>query len=44
MDTLEKMQQRIEHDLTYFYRWWLGLHLKILALTVFTMLFDRNAC
>jgi len=42
-DTLEKMQRRVEHDLAYTDSWSLALDLKILAKTVTTSLFDRNA-
>ena len=42
-DTLEKMQRRVEHDLAYTDDWSLALDVKILFMTVFTTLFDRNA-
>lgn len=42
-DTLDKMQRRVEHDLAYTADWSLALDIKILALTVFVTLFDRNA-
>ncbi len=42
-DTLDKMQRRVEHDLAYTDDWSLALDLKILAMTVVTTLFDRNA-
>lgn len=42
-DTLEKMQRRLEHDLYYVENWSLWLDLKILARTLFIVLFDRNA-
>jgi putative colanic acid biosynthesis UDP-glucose lipid carrier transferase len=41
--TLDKMQRRVEHDLVYIDGWSLLLDLKILALTVITSVFDRNA-
>ncbi len=42
-DTLDKMQRRVEHDLAYIDGWSLFLDLRILFLTVFLTLFDRNA-
>lgn len=42
-DTLDKMQRRIEHDLAYIDRWSLLLDIRILFLTVFLTVFDRNA-
>ena len=42
-ETLEKMQRRVEHDLAYIDNWSLLLDLRILFLTVFLTLFDRNA-
>jgi Undecaprenyl-phosphate glucose phosphotransferase len=37
------LEKRIEFDLEYIERWSLWLDLKIIALTVFRVLFDRNA-
>jgi Undecaprenyl-phosphate glucose phosphotransferase len=37
------LEKRIEYDLEYIERWSLGLDLKIIALTVIRILFDRNA-
>lgn len=42
-DTLDKMQRRVEHDLAYIDGWSLFLDLRIMFLTVFLTLFDRNA-
>ena len=42
-DTLEKMQKRVEHDLEYVENWSLWLDLRILAMTVVTVLSRRNA-
>ena len=42
-DTLEKMERRVEHDLWYIDNWSLWLDLKIIALTVVRVLWDRNA-
>lgn len=42
-DTLEKMRRRVEHDLAYTNDWSLTLDIKILFMTMFTTLFDRNA-
>lgn len=42
-DTLEKMEQRVEHDLWYIDNWSLGLDLKIIFLTVYKGFFDSNA-
>jgi putative colanic acid biosysnthesis UDP-glucose lipid carrier transferase len=41
-DTVEKMQQRIDHDLAYLQNWSLWLDLRILALTVATMFFRKG--
>ena len=41
--TLDKMQRRVEHDLAYIDGWSLLLDLKILSLTAFLSVFDRNA-
>ncbi|HET8578261.1 MAG TPA: undecaprenyl-phosphate glucose phosphotransferase [Methylomirabilota bacterium] len=37
------LEKRIEYDLEYIERWSFGLDLKIIALTVVRVLFDRNA-
>jgi putative colanic acid biosynthesis UDP-glucose lipid carrier transferase len=42
-DTLDAMKARVEHDLWYIDNWSLGLDLKIIALTVGRLWFDRNA-
>jgi putative colanic acid biosynthesis UDP-glucose lipid carrier transferase len=42
-DTLEKMQKRVEFDLAYIHNWSLWLDLKILFLTAFRVLADKNA-
>ncbi|WP_445157496.1 undecaprenyl-phosphate glucose phosphotransferase [Halomonas sp. E14] len=42
-DTLEKMEQRVEHDLWYIDNWSLGLDLKIIFLTVLKGFSGANA-
>ena len=44
-DTVEtrQMRKRIEHDLYYIENWTLGLDVKILFLTVFKGLINKNA-
>jgi putative colanic acid biosysnthesis UDP-glucose lipid carrier transferase len=42
-DSLEKMQKRVEFDLAYIHNWSLWLDLKILFLTGFRVLSDKNA-
>jgi putative colanic acid biosynthesis UDP-glucose lipid carrier transferase len=42
-DTLEKMERRVEHDLTYIRNWALSLDLKIILLTIFAAVSRRNA-
>ncbi len=42
-DTLEKMEKRIEFDLTYIHRWSLLFDLKIIVLTVFRGFINKNA-
>jgi lipopolysaccharide/colanic/teichoic acid biosynthesis glycosyltransferase len=37
------LEKRIQYDLEYIERWSLWLDLKIIVLTVFRVLFDRNA-
>jgi lipopolysaccharide/colanic/teichoic acid biosynthesis glycosyltransferase len=37
------LDKRIEYDLEYIERWSLGLDLKIIALTIVRILFERNA-
>jgi Undecaprenyl-phosphate glucose phosphotransferase len=43
IDTIEKARARVEYDLSYIEEWSLWLDLKILALTVPTLLWRRNA-
>lgn len=42
-DTLFKMQKRVEYDMEYIRRWSLRLDLKIIFVTAFKTLYDRNA-
>jgi Undecaprenyl-phosphate glucose phosphotransferase len=42
-DTLEKMQRRVQHDLTYIDNWSVLFDLRIMALTVLTLPFHREA-
>lgn len=42
-DTLFKMQKRVEFDMEYIRRWSLGLDMKIIFITAFKTLSDRNA-
>lgn len=42
-DTLEKMEQRVKHDLWYIDNWSLWLDCKIILLTVFKGFLNRNA-
>jgi putative colanic acid biosynthesis UDP-glucose lipid carrier transferase len=42
-DTLDKMQKRVEYDLAYIHNWSLWLDLKIIFLTVFRVLRDKQA-
>lgn len=42
-DTLFKMQKRVEYDMEYIRRWSLGLDMKIIFVTAFKTLHDRNA-
>jgi Undecaprenyl-phosphate glucose phosphotransferase len=43
-DTVEKMQQRINHDLYYIDNWSFGLDLKIMMMTLFSKSAYMNAC
>ncbi|HET7774960.1 MAG TPA: sugar transferase, partial [Azospira sp.] len=42
-DTLDKMQARIDYDLTYLRNWSLGLDLLIIAKTLFVVWKKQNA-
>jgi len=42
-DTLEKIEQRVAHDLYYIENWSIWLDIRILAMTPFAVLFGRNA-
>jgi Undecaprenyl-phosphate glucose phosphotransferase len=42
-DTVEKIQQRVRHDLYYIDNWSIPFDLKILVLTVFIVLLRKNA-
>jgi putative colanic acid biosynthesis UDP-glucose lipid carrier transferase len=42
-DTIEKMEKRVQYDLDYISRWNLTLDLKIIVMTVWTVLRGRNA-
>ncbi|MGL1958247.1 MAG: undecaprenyl-phosphate glucose phosphotransferase [Colwellia sp.] len=42
-DTLEKMEKRIEFDLTYIHRWSLLFDMKIIFLTIFKGFVNKNA-
>jgi putative colanic acid biosynthesis UDP-glucose lipid carrier transferase len=42
-DTVEKMEKRVQYDLEYINRWNLGLDFKIIVLTIWTVLRNRNA-
>src|SRR5262249_29129622 len=42
-DTLDKMRQRVQHDLYYIDNWSLWFDLKIILLTPFVALTHRNA-
>jgi lipopolysaccharide/colanic/teichoic acid biosynthesis glycosyltransferase len=42
-DTVEKLEQRVKHDLEYIDRWSLGLDLYILAKTPISLLKTQNA-
>jgi Undecaprenyl-phosphate glucose phosphotransferase len=43
-DTLEKMQQRVEHDLYYIDNWSFWFDLRIILMTVFSKTAYENAC
>jgi Undecaprenyl-phosphate glucose phosphotransferase len=42
-DTLEKIQQRVDHDLYYIENWSLMFDIKIVLMTIFTIMRGRNA-
>ena len=42
-DTLFKMQKRVEYDMEYIHRWSLGLDIRIILVTAFKTLYDKNA-
>jgi putative colanic acid biosynthesis UDP-glucose lipid carrier transferase len=42
-DTLDKMQQRIAHDLDYIRNWSLWMDFKIVVFTIMYAFRDRNA-
>jgi putative colanic acid biosynthesis UDP-glucose lipid carrier transferase len=42
-DTLFKMQKRVEFDMEYIHRWNLWLDIKIIFVTAFKTLYDKNA-
>ncbi len=42
-DTLYKMQKRVEYDMEYIRKWSLGLDLRIILVTAFKTLSDKNA-
>ena len=42
-DTIEKIRNRVEHDLYYIENWSLAFDLRILVMTVFCGFFSRNA-
>ena len=44
IDTLEKAERRVDHDLYYIDNWSLGLDLKIIALTIKVIFNHHNAC
>ena len=44
IDTLDKAKQRVTYDLHYIDNWSLGLDLKIIAMTIKTLLTRQNAC
>jgi putative colanic acid biosynthesis UDP-glucose lipid carrier transferase len=41
-DTLDKMEKRVQYDLEYINGWNLGLDLKIIAMTAWTVFRDKN--
>ena len=42
-NTIEKMEQRVAHDLWYIDSWSLGLDLRIILLTIVKGFFNKNA-
>jgi putative colanic acid biosysnthesis UDP-glucose lipid carrier transferase len=42
-DTVEKMEKRVQYDLDYISRWNLGLDIKIIVMTVWSVVRGRNA-
>ncbi len=42
-ETLDKMEKRVEHDIEYLRSWTLFLDIKIIVMTVFKAIGDRNA-
>lgn len=42
-DTLEKMESRVEYDLFYIENWSVAMDMKILFMTAFVVLFQKNA-
>lgn len=42
-ETVDKMKARVDHDLVYLESWSIWLDLKIVLMTVFKGIFDRNA-
>jgi lipopolysaccharide/colanic/teichoic acid biosynthesis glycosyltransferase len=42
-DTLEKIQRRVDHDLYYIEHWSLLFDIKIVLMTIFTVMRGRNA-
>jgi len=43
IDSIDKMQRRVEHDLYYIENWSLALDIRIIAMTVLAVLRGRNA-
>jgi Undecaprenyl-phosphate glucose phosphotransferase len=42
-DKIDKMEKRVEYDLSYIDNWSIALDLKIILLTIFSILYDREA-